>query len=281
MKRATFLIGLAALACAKQETPSTDTAAAAAPPAPNVVTIRATNYAFTAPDTVPAGLTTLRLVVDSGFHHATLLRIGEGKTFADLGAALQAMKPGSPPPAWIIDEGGPNPPMPGDTATVTVDLQPGTYAVTCFVDVPDHVPHMAKGMLHQLVVVPSAGPAAAAPVADVSVTMKDYGWDITPSLTAGEHTLKVENVAQQSHEFFVIRLDDGKTPEDFGKWAATYKGPPPGRAMGGLAAMRPGAVAWVKLSLTPGNYMMICFVPDAKDGKAHMEHGMVYPFTIS
>ena len=27
--------------------------------------------------------------------------------------------------------------------------------------------------------------------------------------------------------------------------------------------------------LTPGDYALICFVPDTKDGKAHLIHGMV------
>jgi hypothetical protein len=33
--------------------------------------------------------------------------------------------------------------------------------------------------------------------------------------------------------------------------------------------------------LTPGNYVLLCFVPDAKDGKAHMEHGMVKEFKVN
>ena len=33
--------------------------------------------------------------------------------------------------------------------------------------------------------------------------------------------------------------------------------------------------------LTPGNYALLCFVPDAKDGKPHLEHGMVKQFKIS
>ncbi|MGQ0650614.1 MAG: hypothetical protein ACT4P7_23995 [Gemmatimonadaceae bacterium] len=283
MKLRMGLFGLVALACAKPETPPADSSAAVAAAAvPNVVTITAMDFAFQAPDTIPSGVTTLQLVnAGPEIHHAQLLRLGDGKTFADLTAALKTMQPGTPPPPWITEEGGPNPPEPGDTSWVTQDLQPGNYALICFVDTPDKVPHMAKGMLRPLVVVPNTGAAVPAPVSDVSVVMKDYAWDITPALTAGEHMLKVENIAQQPHEFFLIKLDEGKTPEDFGKWAATYKGPAPGKAMGGIASMRPGAVAYVKASLVPGNYMMICFVPDAKDGKPHLDHGMVYPFTVS
>jgi hypothetical protein len=34
----------------------------AAPPAPNVVVIRTTDYAFTMPDTIPSGVTRLRMI---------------------------------------------------------------------------------------------------------------------------------------------------------------------------------------------------------------------------
>jgi hypothetical protein len=135
-------------------------------------------------------------------------------------------------------------------------------------------------MMRPLVVTASTTPSAPAPTEDVKVVMKEYGWEITPALTAGHHILKVENAGTQPHEFFIIKLNEGNTAEDMGKWAATYQGPPPGVAHGGLAGMRPGGVSYVDVNLTPGNYMMICFVPDAKDGKGHMDHGMVLPFTI-
>src|SRR3989454_9247921 len=77
---------------------------------PNVVTITATDYAFSAPDTIPAGLTTLRLVNrGKELHHASLVRLGDGKTIADFQAGLQAaMQNHTPPPPWIAFAGGPN-----------------------------------------------------------------------------------------------------------------------------------------------------------------------------
>jgi hypothetical protein len=38
---------------------------------------------------------------------------------------------------------------PGQTAMplVLVDLQPGIYTVVCFVDVPEGVPHVMRGMI--------------------------------------------------------------------------------------------------------------------------------------
>ena len=39
-----------------------------------------------------------------------------------------------------------------------------------------------------------------------------------------------------------------------------------------------GGVA--QLPLAAGDYAFICFVPDAKDGKLHVEHGMAKQFRI-
>lgn len=276
MRAVLVTAAIAALACAKP-----DTTPVAEAPVPNVVSIMASDFSFAAPDTIPAGMTEFHLMATAGLHHATIVRLEEGKTFADFTAAMQAMKPSDPPPAWVTWVGGPNPPAPGDTTIVTHDLTPGLYALICVVDVPDRIPHVAKGMMKPLVVAPATSPTMApAPASDVNLTLVDYGFEVSPALTAGQHTLKVTNTAQQPHEFFLAKLDSGKTMADLGAWAMTFAGPMPARALGGLATMAPGATAYVRVQLTPGTYALLCFVPDAKDGKPHLEHGMVREFTI-
>ena len=129
----------------------------------------------------------------------------------------------------------------------------------------------------------TAAPAVAAtpPASDVTATLSDYTFTFSTPLTAGHHVIKVENTAAQPHEIFLIKLAPGKTADDLGKWAATYKGDPPGTPMGGTPALSPGNSEFVLVDLTPGNYLAICFIADAKDGKPHVEHGMILPFTIS
>jgi hypothetical protein len=34
------------------------------------------------------------------------------------------------------------------------------------------------------------------------------------------------------------------------------------------------------VDLASGNYGLICFVPDAKDGKPHLAHGMMQDFKV-
>jgi hypothetical protein len=272
---------LAAIAgCAKQEA-KVDSTATAVAPTPNVVTITTKDFAFTAPDTIPAGMTTLVLQNQGAtIHHVQLLRLKDGKTLADLQEGLKHMKPTDPPPPWVEDAGGVNTPMPGAESRATLLIEPGDYAMICFIDTPDKVPHMMKGMIKGLTV---TGPAAAAYElpSDVTLTLSDYTFAFSTPLTSGQHVVKIVNTAAQSHEFVVFKLAEGKTMDDLGKWAATYKGDPPGALLGGTPAMRNGQTEFVPLDLTPGNYVALCFVPDAKDGKPHLDHGMVYPFTIS
>jgi hypothetical protein len=275
---------MALVACTSKETKTADSAAAtaaAAPATPNVVTFTAKDFAFEAPDTIPAGVTTIRLVNQGpSLHHAQLLKFEEGKTLADFAAAMKAMKPTDAPPTWVTTVGGPNPPAPGAEASVTQTLQPGSYAVVCFVDIPDKVPHIMKGMAHAFVVTPSTS-TAVEPTADVTLALADYSFTPTPALTAGHHVIRVDNTAQQPHEVFIAKLDSGKTLKDVANWAGTYKGKMPATPLGGLAAIMPGSHGFVTLDLAPGDYIMMCFVMDAKDGKPHFMHGMATQIKIS
>jgi hypothetical protein len=36
----------------------------------------------------------------------------------------------------------------------------------------------------------------------------------------------------------------------------------------------------VTLTLTAGEYGLLCFIPDAKDGKPHFVHGMIKQFVV-
>ncbi len=276
MRPSLLFLALGVLACARADAPADP-----APATPNVVTIAASDFAFAAPDTIPSGMTAFHLMATSGLHHALVVQLTEGRTFADLTSALSTMKPSDPFPSWMVFIGGPNPPAPGDTAIATHDLAPGNYALLCMVDVPDRVPHAAKGMIRPLVVVPATAPSAPAPASAITMDLVDFGFDLSAPLTAGEHVIKVTNSAQQPHEFALVRLDEGKTMADLGAWAATLAGAMPAKPLGGLAPMAPGGTGYIRVQLVPGNYALLCFLPDATDGKLHLEHGMVREFTIS
>jgi uncharacterized cupredoxin-like copper-binding protein len=248
--------------------------------------ITARDYAFDAPDTVVAGRTLVRLANRGReLHHAYLVRLDEGKSLRDLAAALKA---GGPPPAWAHDIGGPNAPAPGANAETVVTLVPGTYALLCVIPSADGTPHVMKGMARQIAVVtaPTAINASrtsgrvdvAAP--DVQVVLRDYGFDLSRPLSAGRHVIHVSDAAPQSHELFIARLAPGKTAQALVTWIESMKGPPPAEPMGGAAPLAKGVSNDVLVDLEPGRYALYCFVPDAKDGKPHVMHGMLREITV-
>jgi hypothetical protein len=247
-------------------------------PATHVAVIHTKDFSFDAPDSIPAGWTTFRLVNDGpSLHHVQLVRLDSGKTAADLQAAMK--NPG-PPPRWAVFVGGPNAPNPSAQSEATLNLDAGIYVLLCLVDIPDHVPHFAKGMVRPLKVTAASATAAALPTSDVSVALADYSFTVQGTLAAGKHMLKFENKGPQPHEFELVRFAPGKTLKDLGAWMDKPNGPPPGDPLGGVSAIMPGSVAYVPVDLTPGNYAMLCFIPDGKDGKPHLEHGMVKEFKV-
>lgn len=248
------------------------------PPEPNIVTLTALDYRYEGPDTIPSGMTAFRMANGGKeYHQMQLIRLNDGKTAQD----FMAQPPGSPAPAWAVDVGGPNAAAPGDTANATIDVQPGKYVLLCYIPSADGKPHVMKGMMRPLEVIPATGTTAPPPQADVTITLTDYAFGLSSPITAGHHTIKVENAAAQTHEVVIIKLDAGKTAADFATWAMTMKGPPPGRPMSGMGGITPGQTAFMSDDFTPGGYALICFVPDAKDGKPHMAHGMVQDLTVS
>ena len=281
-----MLAGLAIASCRSDKSPAAEAGAADATPAstataaaPSTVTVIATDYRFDGPAELPAGLTTFQLVNRGpAIHHLQLVRLGEGKTFDDFMAALKA---GGPPPKWASMEGGPNPSELGDTSRTTVRLEPGNYAMLCFVPDPDGVPHVAKGMVRPLTVTGGSGPAAAEPQADVVMKLVDYDFELSKPIPAGRHTIRVDNAGPQEHEVVIVKLDSGKEAIDFAVWGEKMVGKPPGTLHGGVSGIMPGGKAFLDVDLAPGEYGLICFVPDSKDGKGHYRHGMAKKVTVS
>ncbi|MFL5385941.1 MAG: hypothetical protein ACJ8GN_25780 [Longimicrobiaceae bacterium] len=267
---------VAAAACGRAEA-APAVQALAAPP--RVVTVVARDFAFQAPDEVQAGLVTIQLQNrGTNLHHMAIMKLDDGKTLQDLFAAFQA---GGAPPAWAHDVGGPNAPDPGSDANATMFLEPGNYALLCFVDMPDHVPHVMKGMAKPLRVTPAVVPAAARAITgDVTMTLSDYTFTLSKPITRGVHTIRVENPAAQSHEVELVKLAPGKTLQDLMAWIANPQGPPPGNAIGGIAGMQHGVVQSFTYDFGPGTYGLICFLP-GPDGKPHFMHGMMQEFTVS
>ena len=279
-------VAIAAAGACKEKPAETAAAAPPPPPMPQEVTVHARDFAFDAPDTISAGLTAFKLINDGpGLHHAQLLRIDSSKTVDEALAAIKAAKTF---PVWLVASGGPNAVAPGDSNVVVQELAAGHYLWICFVDIPGHVPHFVKGMDRELVVRPATGPAATPAAADINVTLRSFGFDFSAPLTAGRHTFRVETAANadQGHELVMFKLDSARTDRDFmaymqDMYAGKAKGPPPARPVAGVAEIRGGMPVEFTADITPGDYLLICFLPDITDGKPHFMHGMMQTIHVS
>jgi hypothetical protein len=241
---------------------------------PQELLVTAADFHFRAPQSIPAGLTRIRLKNDGPqFHHVQLVRLDDGHTVKEL---LDRMAKGDFSEPWATFVGGPESPMPGRETEATLDLTEGQYVMICVISAPpDRVPHVAKGMVLPLTVTAARAPRAPEPEADVRLVLNDYSFTMTPEIRAGRHTIRVENVAAQPHHVDIVKLAPGKTAQDALAWSKTHEGPPPAELFGGTTAIAPGKVNFITADFTPGDYALFCFVPDAKDGKSHIAHGMV------
>jgi hypothetical protein len=237
------------------------------------VVVTTTDFSFRAPDTIPAGLTRVRLFNQGREpHHVQLARLDDGRTIGELRDSLTA---GADLPSWVTFVGGPNEPASGAPSEVIVSLTPGSYAMLCFIPSADGVPHLAKGMIRGLWVTPAPTRGQREPEADARLTLNDYGFELTPALKAGRRTIRVENSGPQPHEVVFGRLAPGKTIADVLSWLEHRDGSPPGEPYGGTVALQTGQVNFVTGEFPRGEYVLLCFVPDSGDGRPHVAHGMV------
>ena len=280
MRRVTTLIFplCVMIGCRSPERPPAE------PAGPAIATLTAQDYAFSFPDTVAAGWTTIRLANHGTQPHmAQLIRIDPGHTAEEyLAAYSEAFRTKGPRPDWARRLGGPTVTVPHDSSSATLYLEPGTYVWSCLYNVPDGVPHAVGHNMSKPFVVRASGVVdSAAPAADVVMQLADYSFTVTPALTPGRHTIRIENAGPEPHEVGLIRLADGKTMQDFLAWLSNPVTPPDsvGRVVGGTTSFAPGGQVFVDLDLAPGEYLLVCFVT-APDGRSHIEHGMIQQISV-
>lgn len=246
----------------------------------NQVTFTAADNSFSGPETLPAGWTQLRLVNEGpDFYHIQLVRLSADKSVEDLVAVLEE---NPVRPAWAELYGGPNPSIPGQSSEAFVELEPGNYALIDTVPDKSGTPHLHQGMFKALTVTPVDESTAVEPQADVTLNMLDFSYSLSKPLTAGQHTIRVNNKGQQPHEVFLARLAPGKGVNDL---LASLAPDAPSeaidwQALGGVSVIEPGAHSYFSVDLEAGNYALICFAPDHDSGAPHFMMGMAQEFTI-
>jgi hypothetical protein len=252
---------------------------ATAAPVQRIVEFNAHDYQFTAPETLPAGVSTIRLVNHGREpHHGQLLRLNEGVSYEQFGAALESE--GDAALRFISAEGGPGTIGRDGSSEVTVDLKPGSYVLACFISAPDGVPHLAKGMLKPIQVTSASTGTAASVQSKTTFTMKDFSFEMPAKLPAGRGTYRVVNLGPQIHELNIVKLAPGTSVENALEWANAPAGPPPFEFAGGINAFSADGSGYMHLDLTPGQYVAVCNVPDPASNLPHAHLGMYKAFSV-
>ncbi len=252
----------------------------------NEVTFEAVDYGFKGPDTIPAGLTQVRIVnKGTDLHHIQLLRLTDGKTAEDFAAAVKAapFNPMGPAasPAWVHYVGGPNGVIPGESATAVMTLESGNYVLTCFIPNSQGVAHAMMGMVKPLRVTGAADSGTSEPKAALTITAVDFGFAPDSVITAGTKTIRFNNAGMQPHEVLVVQLPPDKTIKDFAAaFEPGHSGPPPGKPIGGLVGIDKGGHAFFTATFEPGHYGLICFFMDGTKKAPHFALGMTSEFTV-
>jgi uncharacterized cupredoxin-like copper-binding protein len=245
------------------------------------ITIDAADFAFITNDSVSAGWVRVKLT-NSGAeaHHVQFLRLNDGVTIEQF---REALKQGEGPALALVKHmGGVGAIAPNGSAQAVLDLTAGNYVILCFISSPiDHTPHLAKGMIKTLTVLDSSLSTLTEPTATLTVTMKDFTFDLPESFPVGQSVIKVINEGPEPHEFNLFQLAEGKTLEDVVQFLTAPDGPPPFIAVGGLNGLEPGAAGYVEFDFKPGKYVAICNIPSPKaEGHPHFSLGMIKEFSV-
>ena len=116
-----------------------------------------------------------------------------------------------------------------------------------------------------------------------------YGFGVADTVAAGTYEISLANEGTEDHHGQLFKLNADKTFADLGAAAA---GAEEGQEIpallavgvfdGGTATVAPGTSSSVNAvtELTEGTYVLMCFVENS-DGVAHVDAGMVQPFTVT
>jgi hypothetical protein len=244
------------------------------------VVFMAHDYGFSGPDRLPAGLTTVRIINQGrDLHHIQFIKLVGGKSAADFRAAIAADP--SRLPSWVEYAGGPNAHLPGSQADATVNLTEGDYVLICWIPDKNGVPHMVLGMQKALFVRGGKATKVSAPAPSVAVTQVDYQFVLSKPIESGLHTIEVTNHGTQPHELVVVKLHHGASVKDvIASFEPGASVPPKGELVSGITGIEPGNRVYFTGEFTRGRYGLICFIPDAANGRPHFLYGMTTEFMV-
>lgn len=246
------------------------------------ITVTASDTSFALPPTIQAGLVEATVInMGAQEHQAQFARLNPGVTFQHLQTTLTRGLAAALP--LIMPLGGTMSVQPGQHQTVILNFaRDGQYLVFGFPAGQETLSHRQQVITQSFTVIGSSNADRVnLPRADVQVTMRDFSFDLPNTLRSGQLTYQMTNQGVQPHELIFLKLNSGKTWRNVMAFLqAPQSTPLPGKVIGGMSALGPGQTAWINLSLVPGTYVTLCFLPDPASGLLHVQLGMICSFTV-
>ena len=284
------------------------------PEGPPVVEVTAsdhTTFELSAGE-ISSGWTTFRFVNETHAVHFVVLEKmpvvdGEQKTVADSKAEvvpvfqnvmddINGKDPSFPDagfelPEWYSDVvfvGGPGLTSPGATSRTTVNLDPGTYVVECYVKAEDGVFHSTEDMIEGLTVTEStSGVEPPQPSLQLDIS-SDNGITVDGEIDRpGAHTIAVDFDDQTAyshflgHDVHLVRLGEDADMAELATWmnwaapgGLAEPAPSGVEFIGGTQDMPGGSTTYMSVNLESGDYAWIAEVPNPD------EKGMLKTFTV-
>jgi dienelactone hydrolase len=238
------------------------------------VLVRARDFAFDMPASLPSGLVTLHFENNGAEpHYLRFMRIDEGKTVDDV---LQWRASRTALPAWLKAAGGLGTVGPGRSVDFTTRLDPGRYVAMCGHPSPDGTFHADKGMTRLVEALSPSG--AQTPVSTRTLELRDNAFAVDAPIAAGRHVFRVMNHGAATHQALLVKLPAGVSAETEMAWFRDgSRGPRPGQPVGGVIELAAGAEAWFAAGLEPGEYVLLCAIGSPT---RHFDQGMQMRFTI-
>jgi hypothetical protein len=115
---------------------------------------------------------------------------------------------------------------------------------------------------------------------DVTITMREYAFEMDSTLSAGSHVVELRNTGHQGHLVLFVRLAPEKTSKDVVEWLAHRERPAPGEIVLTTPEVKPGGATVVSVNLSPGRYSLVCPVRGWWN-RPHFKSGMTRDIVVA
>ncbi len=229
-----------------------------------VVDVIAADYAFGMPNEIPSGWVTFRMENMGMEEHLGIINkypdsLGyEGVVRMTREALAQEGMNGFYPLLGLREKqyGGPAMLSPGLTGETTVHLEPGVYALNCWVVTEDGEYHMQRGMTRPFTVTDKSS-GAEKPETTTDIAVSSFDITIKDPIAAGDHTFNVD--FGNSHNVHLAKLEEDTDLEMLKEWMNSIRVPSPVTFLGGAEQGVEGTSSTFKATLEPGRYAFLTF----------------------